>query len=125
MARSRIIIYQDGRGKAPLLEWLEEELQEKERIKLQAKIDLLAEQGHALRRPHCDLLDEKIYELRFRKGHKNFRVLYFFWGTIAVVLSHGLVKVGKIPKAEIQRALRYKARFMAEPDKHTYRAAGR
>ena len=120
MPATRIIIYQEEDGSAPLLEW-QEKLPEGAQIKLQARVELLQAQGHKLRRPHCDLLEKGIYELRFRRGNTHYRVLYFFWGKAAVVLSHGLVKVARVPKAEITRALRRKAKFEKDPEGHTYR----
>ena len=50
---------------------------------------------------------------RTRKGH-------FFHGRTAVVLSHGfLKKQSAVPPIEIERALRRKAAFVADPQLRT------
>jgi phage-related protein len=50
----------------------------------------------------------------------HYRILYFFHGSEAVVISHGLAKEGKVPGAEIERAIERMARFRANPPKHTF-----
>ena len=51
------------------------------------------------------------------------RILYFFHGAIAAVVSHGLVKEQAVPPREIDRALERKKRFEADPPRHTYQEA--
>jgi len=41
--------------------------------------------------------------------------------TQVVVASHGLVKEGPVPDAEIKRALERKKRFEADPARHTFK----
>jgi len=48
------------------------------------------------------------------------RILYFFHGAIAAVISHGLVKERAVPPNEINRAVERKKRFVASPQRHTY-----
>ncbi len=48
-------------------------------------------------------------------------MLYFFHGTTAVVLSHGLVKERVVPSSEIDAAIERRRKFVADPPKHTYR----
>ena len=60
-----------------------------------------------------------IYELRIRKGHVNFRILYFFHGRNLAILGHALTKEDKTPKAAIERAIRRKP-FEEDPVKHSY-----
>ena len=43
------------------------------------EIDLLAEFGYMLRRPHCDLLEDDIYELRIPIKNLQYRILYFYF----------------------------------------------
>lgn len=62
-----------------------------------------------------------IYELRVKSGRVNYRILYFFHRTAAAVLGHALTKEGKVPDADIERAIRRKARFEANPEAHTAR----
>ncbi len=88
--------------------------------KLIARIDLLHEKGHELRRPHADTLRDGIHELRAVFQHVNYRLLYFFAGQGAVI-SHGITKEGVVPPKEIESAVRRKQQFEQDPEKHTYR----
>jgi len=76
--------------------------------------------GHELRRPEADFLRDGIHELRISLQGAQHRVLYFFHGPAAAVISHGLVKERVVPPKEIDRAVERKRRFEANPSKHTY-----
>jgi phage-related protein len=76
--------------------------------------------GHELRRPEADLLRDGIYELRVGLQHVNYRMLYFFHGRTAAVVSHGLVKEAMIPGKEIEKAIGRKRKFEKNPKAHTY-----
>jgi phage-related protein len=75
--------------------------------------------GHELRRPESDFLRDGVYELRVRHQSVNYRMLYFFHGRVAVVLSHGLQKEKEVPSREIDLAVKRKTKFTANPKKHT------
>jgi phage-related protein len=77
--------------------------------------------GHELRRPEADFLRDGIYERRASRRGVHYRILYFFHGAMAAVVSHGVVKEGAIPPNEIDRAIERKQRFEANPRRHTYR----
>lgn len=47
-------------------------------------------------------------------------MLYFFHGNTAVVLTHGLTKEKEVPDKEIDRAVRLKKNFDADPQRHTF-----
>ena len=79
--------------------------------------------GHELRRPEADFLRAGIYELRVSFQGTHRRVLYFFHGTIAAVVSHGVVKERVVPPKEIDRAVDRRKRFEANPRRHTYEEA--
>ena len=79
--------------------------------------------GHELRRPEADFLRDGIYELRVSLRGVHYRILYFFHGTVAAVVSHGLVKEHVVPPKEIDRALERKRRFEANPRTYTYEEA--
>jgi len=64
-----------------------------------------------------------IYELRASLGGVHHRILYFFHGAVAAVVSHGLAKERVVPPKEIDRAIERKKRFEANPKKHTYEEA--
>ena len=76
-----------------------------------------------MRRPEADLLRDGIYELRVSLGGVHHRILYFFHGAVAAVVSHGFVKERVVPSKEIDHALDRKKRFEANPAKHTYEEA--
>ena len=119
MAKTGIVIYQEKEGQAPLLDWLDN-LPRKVQDKCIARVELLAEYGHGLKRPHCDYLERGIYELRARHGNINYRVLYAFVGRNIVLLSHGCTKEKKVPKAEINRAVRNRDNYIQDRKAHTY-----
>ncbi|MFH1114705.1 MAG: type II toxin-antitoxin system RelE/ParE family toxin [Pseudomonadota bacterium] len=66
------------------------------------------------------LLLEGIYELRVRYRAENYRMLYFFHGSAAVVLTHGFTKERIVPRREIHRALDLKRNFEMDPESHTH-----
>ena len=51
----------------------------------------------------------------------NYRMLYFFHGRVAAVLTHGLVKEREVPPREIEEAIRRKQLFELNPQLHTYK----
>lgn len=120
MAKTRIVFYQEADGDVPVLEWLDG-LSEAAYIKCIARIELLQEYGHDLRRPCAAPLEDGIYELRAQRGRVNYRLLYFFHGKQAVVLAHGCTKERKVSRADIERARRRRERFRKNPESHTYR----
>ena len=96
------------------------ELPVKVQIKCFGRLDRLREMGHELRRPEADLLRDGIYELRVSRQGVHHRILYFFHGSVAAVVSHGLVKERAVPPSEIDRAIERKKRFETNPRRHTY-----
>jgi len=120
--KTEVIFYRDERGQAPVVEWLRE-LRRKDKkayAKCNARIQVLAQLGHELRRPMADYLRDGIHELRIRQGHVNFRILYFFHGQAVAILAHGLTKEDEVPNADIERAIQRKEAFAKDPAKHTY-----
>jgi hypothetical protein len=73
--RTVVITFREADGSVPLLDWLDG-LSQVAREKCLVKIEMLAESGHELRRPHCDLLERGIWELRARAGHVQYGILY-------------------------------------------------
>ena len=115
-----IVFFREEDQSTPFLDWFGD-LPVKAKIQCRARLQLLADEGHLLRRPAADFLRDGIYELRARAGGINYRMLYFFHGREAVVISHGLLKQQAIvPPIEIERALRRKRAFTAEPARHTH-----
>jgi phage-related protein len=115
-----VVFYRAGDGSVPFLEWFER-LPQRARLACIARIELLGQEGHRLRRPHADYLREGIYELRAKVLGVNYRMLYFFHGQQIVVLSHGVVKQrATVPASEIGRALACKQAFEADATRHTH-----
>jgi phage-related protein len=118
MPRTPLVLFRESDGTAPLLEWLDE-LPDKARDKCVARLARLSELGHELRRPEADLLRDDIYELRASFQGIHYRMLYFFHGKAAAVVSHGVIKERTVPAVEIDRAIRRRREFLAYPSRHT------
>jgi phage-related protein len=106
-------------GEVPIIDWLDE-LPDKAQDKCLAKLKRLEDLGHELRRPEADFLRDGIYELRIGLQGLNYRILYFFHGREAVVVSHGLLKERVVPPREIDQAVERKKRFESDPKRHTF-----
>jgi phage-related protein len=119
MPQTHVVFYRENDGTVPALEWLDE-LDRDALVKCRVKFDRLRELGHELRRPEADYLRDGIYELRVRVRRVNYRLLYFFHGNVAAVVSHGLVKEREVPAKEIEAAVRRKQAFAKAPALHTY-----
>ena len=117
---TELVYYQEEDGVVPIIDWFND-LPVKVIQKCQAKLGRLEELGHQLRRPEADYLRDEIYELRASYQGVHYRMLYFFHGRSAVVVSHGLMKEKAVPPKEINLALKRKNRFEAKPDRHTFK----
>lgn len=121
MPPTTVVFFQEGLGqRPPLIEWLDS-LPEKAQQKCLARLKRLEDLGHELQRPEADYLRDGIYELRASYQGVHYRMLYFFLGRAAIVISHGITKERGVPSTEIDRALRAKASFEANPARHTFR----
>src|SRR5437773_233183 len=118
MPQTPVVLFKDDDGSVPFLEWFEE-LPSKVQAKCLLRIERLKELGHELRRPEADYLRDDIYELRVRHQRVNYRMLYFFHGKVAAVVSHGLQKEQTVPAKEIDLAVKRKKKFVADPKRHT------
>lgn len=124
MPKTDVVFYKDDDDTAPAylaIQGLLQEGKRKEFAKCQTRIGRLEEMGFELRRPEADYLRDDIYELRATHKRVHYRILYFFHGRQAAVLSHLITKEGKVPDSEIDRAILHKLRFEADPEKHTFR----
>lgn len=118
MPQTKVVFYQEENGACPVVDWMRE-ISPKARVKCRVRMGRLAELGHELRRPEADLLRDGIYELRASLQGVHYRMLYFFHGTTAAVLTSGIVKEDRVPPAEIGRAMERRRKFEASPHKHT------
>jgi len=127
MPRTVVVFYREpSGGEVPVLEWLGR-LRKTNRRAYEtcvAAVERLAAYGHELRRPVADLLRDGIHELRIRRGHVNYRILYFFHGRDLAILGHAVTKEGVVPAVEIERCLRRKCAFESDPEGHTYSEEG-
>jgi len=114
-----VVFYKDDDGSVQMVDWLRS-LSAKQRTKCIALIRHLHNFGHELRRPYADYLRDGIYELRIGVRGVNYRVLYFFYGQSAVVLSHGLTKERVVPPIDIDRAVHRKRKFEQDPQARTF-----
>jgi phage-related protein len=119
MPNTKIVFYKDNDGTVPVLEWLDT-IPKKARFKCASKIERLRQEGHHLRRPEADLLRDKIYELRVSLQGIHYRILYFFHGNVAAVLSHGIIKEDRVPPIEIDRAIQRRKNFELNQKAHTH-----
>ncbi len=121
MPEVQVVYYQHVEGTIPMVEWLDNlQSQPRHRAKCIKSIGLLKASGYDLRRPYPAPLRDDIYELRLKYGHINYRMLYFFHGRMAVVLTHGLTKKKEVAPVEIDRAIRLKQKYEADPDSHAF-----
>ena len=116
-----VLFFRDEAGGTPFLDWFDR-LPTQAKVQCRARLQLLADQGHLLRRPAADYLRDGIYELRAKAERVQYRMLYFFHGRAAVVISHGITKQeAAVPPIEIERARRRKQAFEADPRRHAYK----
>ena len=119
MPATKVVFYREDDGTVPLLNWFDT-LPAKLQDKCRARIERLRQFGNELRRPVADFLRDDVYELRVAHLGVNYRMLYFFHGKAATVVSHGLVKERRVPPKEIDTAIKRKKKFEADPLKHTH-----
>ena len=122
MPKIRLVAYREDDGTVPLRDWLDG-LQGKARDKCLVRLQRLEALGHELRRPEADFLRDDIHELRVNHRRLNYRMLYFFRGRKATIVSHGCTKERTVPKREIEAAIARKRRFARNPKKHSERFA--
>ena len=91
MAAVRILFFQEEDDSVPFLEWLGG-LPAKAQAKCLARLKRLEDLGHELRRPEAEYLGEGMHELRTQYATMNYRMLYFFYGRTAAIVSHGFAK---------------------------------
>ncbi len=120
MPRTEVAFFRESDGTVPLSDWLAA-LPSVARAKCVVRLERLEELGHELRRPEADYLRDGIYELRIKHAGVNYRMLYFFHGRTAAVVSHGIMKQqAEVPSKDIERAAYRKKLFEGDPRRHTF-----
>src|SRR6267154_2665150 len=122
MPKTLVIFFRERDGKTPVVAWLADLMKTNAKAwaNCRAKIEMLAQFGHELRRPAADFLRDGIHELRAKQGHVQYRILYFFHGRNVAILAHGLTKEDEVPDVDIDRAIARKKLFEISPKEHTY-----
>lgn len=118
MPHVTVVFFKDDDGTVPLRTWLDE-IPPKAQAKCLARLKRLEDLGHELRRPEADYLRDDICELRVGLQGIHYRMLYFFHGRTAAVVSHGLVKERVVPSGEIDLAAQRKQKFEQAPKAHS------
>ena len=107
----KIIFYEDANG-CPMDDFLYS-LPKDEKEKMTKAIEYLKSVGISLRRPQGDYLRDGIYELRVVLSGDKIRTLYFFCFETNIILTHSFIKTTKkVPDKEIERAIKYKERYL-------------
>lgn len=107
----------------PVLEWLKALLKQdrKAYANCVARVQQLASAGYELRRPAADYLQNGIYELRAKHVRVQYRILYFFHGQNVAILASAITKdTDQVSAIDIERAIKRKHLFEANPEIHTY-----
>ncbi len=111
MKEFEIVFYDKPDGSEPAKEFLLS-LDKKMRAKIVMLIELLAENGSALREPYSKHIVDGIFELRAKVGSDISRVFYFFVIGKRIVLTNGFIKkTQKTPKSEIELAKNIETNF--------------
>ena len=117
MAKYEVEFYENTKGEQPVKEFLLA-LDPKMRAKMLHLIELLQDNGPALREPYSKNLSHKIFELRAQFGSDITRVLYFFCVGRHIILTHGFVKkTQKTPPSEIDRAKKYREDYLQRKER--------
>lgn len=112
MQEFEIVFYDKPDGSEPVKEFLLS-IDNKMRARLLRTIDLLAQNGTALRMPYSKHLIDGIFEIRAKSGSDISRVLYFFVIGKRIVLTNGFIKkTQKTPKNELELAKKYRNEFL-------------
>ena len=120
MPATQVVFFREENGKVPLIDWLAA-LPSMARAKCMVRLGRLEELGHELRRPEVEYLRDGIYEVRTKHASVNYRMLYFFHGRTAAIVSHGITKQrAAVPLKEIEKAVQRKIAFDAHPQRHTF-----
>lgn len=120
MPKTEVRLFRKKSGEVPLLDWLDS-LQDSVQTKCLRAMGRLEQLGfklHVGSRKEAAYLEKGIYELRVRRGRVNYRMLYFFHGKVAIVISHGTTKEDRVKQKDINLALRHKQMHESDPTAH-------
>lgn len=118
MPPTQVLFYREIDGTVPIRDWLDH-LPGRAQAKCLARLKRLEDLGHELRRPEADYLRDGIDELGVGLEGVHHRMLYFFSGGAAAVVSHGLIKRRAVPAGQIDLAVERKQNFERDPQSYT------
>ena len=113
MPLPEVIYYLEDDGTVPIVEWLAS-VPRRHTWRGSNRRGMICE-GRSR-----DYLRDGIHELRPSLGGVHYRILYFFQGNKAIVVSHGLTKKQEVPMTEIERAVKRMERFKSDSRRHTF-----
>jgi len=100
----QIVFYTNARGESPVEEFVNT-MATKQQRKVGIFLELLAQEGPALRRPYADHVRGDLRELRMQFGRNEYRIFHFFVQEQRVVLVHAFAKkTQQLPEREIETA---------------------
>ena len=122
MPRTDVVFYQEDESDVPVLDWLKEIRRTDQRAYATcvAAIERLADFGHELRRPLADFLRGRHLRVAGTEGPSELPDSLFLPRRGLAILGHALTKEDRVPSADMERALRRKKAFEANPVKHSY-----
>jgi len=85
---------------------------EKEQGKIRYYIELLEKRGPSLREPYSKKISSSLYELRPSFGNTEMRILYFWDGNLAWIVSGFVKKDQKTPARELKLATKRMQRYI-------------
>ena len=108
-----IIFYEKPNGRCPVKEFLDDLSPKADLPFINRKLELLAKNGPALRRPHIAYLRGDIWELRVKTRSGQFRFFHFYFDGQTIVITHGYhKKTNKVADSEIDRAIEYRKDYL-------------
>ena len=117
MQRYEVVFYDRPDGTEPAKDFLLS-LDTKKRAKMVKEIQLLEENGPAIREPYSKPVGDGIFELRAKGGTNITRVLYFFFIGQKIILTNGFIKkTEKTPPGEIAKAKQYREEYFVREGK--------
>lgn len=112
MNQFEVQFYEKVDGEVPVEQFLLN-LDIKMRVKFTGIIGILQDYGNQLREPYSKHLGDGIFEIRCKVGSDISRVLHFFYHNGIIVLTNGFIKKTlKTPRAEIEKAKKYRSDYL-------------
>jgi len=114
----KIVLYETETGRCPVNNFINT-LDEEDKQDMLKGIQYLKSVGNNIRRPHGDILRDKIYELRITLKNNITRTLFFFYNADnEIVLTHAFnKKTDKVPDKEIEKAIKYRKQYLQNKNK--------